>query len=342
MGQREARVSATRVSLLALVFNALSLLQAQELTIYSARKEELIRPVIQAFEKDRGVRVTVLTGGSGELARRIELEKGSPHGDLFLGTTAGVTEILRRKELLAPYDSPLVKGIPDEFRAPDGSWIGVTGRVRVIIYNRNLLRQEELPKSFFDLMEPRWKGKIAVASMGERSTVSWIAAIMAARGEAFTKKYVEGLRSNQIKVLKDNTEVRRAVAKGEYAAGITNHYYYLIQLRENPASPIGILYPDQGPDGMGAPVFSITAAMVRHAKNPTEAKAFIDYMLMSKGHRLLVEGEYEIPLVAGEKVVGSEKGVLGLGQFKKAPVTQVQMADLEPRVEELFRSIFIP
>ena len=198
---------------------------AGALTIYSARKEELIKSAIDAFQQETGIKVTLLTGKAGELARRIEIEKGDPKGDLFLGTTAGVTELLRRRGLLESYASPYARELPEEFKAPDGTWVGITGRVRVIIYNKNLVKEADAPRSFFDLTDPKWRGKVVVASMGERTTVGHLAAIMAVKGEEFTARYVKALKNNGLKILNNNTEVRKAVTSGEYAIGITNHYY---------------------------------------------------------------------------------------------------------------------
>ena len=318
------------------------LTEARNLTLYSARKEELIRPAIEAFQKETGIGVTLLTGKPGELARRIELERGKPNGDVFLGTAAGITELLRQKGLLESYASPYAREIPEEFRAADHAWVGITGRVRVLIYNTDRVKAAEAPESYFDLVAPRWKGQVAVASLGERTTVSWLAALMALKGEAATRQYVDALRANGLKVLKNNTEVRKAVAGGEVAVGITNHYYYLLQLQEDPRSPIAILYPDQGPTGMGTPVFSITAGIIKGARHLAEARALIDFLLKPAGNRLLVEGEFEIPLFPKIPVVGADRGIRGLGQFKKAPVTQLQLAELEPKVERLFGSIFLP
>jgi len=315
---------------------------ASEVVIYSARKEELIRPALDAFQKDTGIKVTLLSGKAGDLGRRIEVERSDPKGDVFLGTTAGIAELLRRKGLLAPYFSAAAQEVPEEFRAPDGGWVALTGRVRVLIYNRTLVSERDLPRSYFDLTDPKWKGKVAVASMGERTTVSWVAALMALKGEEATRRYVRGLRENGLKILNNNTEVRKAVARGEYAIGITNHYYYLLQVQEDPQSPVGILYPDQGPDGIGTPVFSITAGIIKGAKHPQAARALVDFLLGAQGNRLLVQGEFEIPLIAGIPVPGEDKGVKGLGQFKKARVTQLQLADLEPRVEKLFGPFLIP
>lgn len=317
-------------------------LAIKALVVYSARKEQLIRPTVQAFEKETGIRVTLLTGKAGELARRIEIERDNPQGDVFVGTAAGIAELLRRKGLLSPHTSRHTRAIPDEFKAADGTWVGVTGRVRVIIYNKDLVEEDDLPTSFFDLTDPHWKGKAVVASMGERTTVSWLASIMALKGESFTTRYIRGLKANGLKVLKNNTEVRRAVAHGEYPLGVTNHYYYMIQKQEDPTSPIEILYPDQGAGQMGTPMATITASIIRGSKHTKQARRFIDFLLQPTGNRLLVEGKFELPLANGVRPVGLNQGVKALGAFKRAPVTQVQMADFEPLVVKRFGTLLIP
>jgi len=315
---------------------------AQGLVVYSARKEELIRPAIQAAEKTLGVKVTLFTAGAGELARRIELERANPRGDVFIGTTAGFAELMREKGLLGTFASPLLKEIPTEFHSPDNTWVPITARVRVLVYNTNLVRPQEVPKSYVDLADPKWKGKVTVASMAERTTVGWLAAILALKGEDFTRRYVEGLRANGLKVLQNNTDVRKAVASGEYQIGITNHYYYLLQLQDNPRSPVGITYPDQGPSDMGTPVFSITAALIRAARNAETGRNFLEYLLGSEGNKHLVDGEFEIPLLPGVRSPGGDRGVKALGQFKRPPLSQAQIAELEPKAERLFGSRFTP
>jgi len=315
---------------------------AAELVVYSGRKEELIRPAIQAAERALGVRVILYTAGAGELARRIELEKANPRGDIFIGTTAGFAELMREKGLLDTFTSPLLNEIPAEFRAPDNTWVPITARVRVLVYSTNQVKPQEAPKSYFDLTTPRWKGKVAVASMGERTTVGWLAAILAVKGEEFARKYVADLKANGLKVLKNNTEVRKAVSTGEYAIGITNHYYYLLQLQDNARSPIAIVYPDQGPADMGTPVFSITAALIKGAKNSEAARSLLEFLLKPEGNRHLVEGEFEIPLLPGLHLPGAEKGIKGLGQFKRPALSQIQIAELEPKVERLFGSAMTP
>ena len=342
---RSFRYRATLRALAAIVGFAVAFAEAAfaaELVVYSGRKEELIRPAAQAAEKSLGVKVVLYTAGAGELARRIELEKANPRGDIFIGTTAGFAELMREKGLLDTFTSPLLKEIPAEFRSPDNTWVPVTARVRVLMVNTNLVKPQEAPKSYFDLTAPRWRGKIAVASMGERTTVGWLAAILAVKGEEFTRKYVADLKANGLKVLKNNTEVRKAVSTGEYAIGITNHYYYLLQLQDDAKSPVGIVYPDQGPADMGTPVFSITAALIKGAKNFEAARSLLEFLLKPEGNRHLVEGEFEIPLLPGLHLPGADKGIKGLGQFRRPALSQVQIAELEPKVERLFGSAMTP
>jgi iron(III) transport system substrate-binding protein len=313
-----------------------------DLVIYSGRKEELIRPVIQAAEKELGLKITLFTGGAGELARRIDLERASPRADVFIGTTAGFAELMRERGLLDTFTAPALRDIPAEFRSPDGTWIPITARARVLVYNTHLLSPRDAPASYFDLTDPGWKGRVTVASMGERTTVGWLAAILGVKGEEFTRRYVAGLKANGLKVLKNNTEVRKAVAGGEYAVGITNHYYYLLQLQADARSPLAVVFPDQAPGQMGTPAFAITAAVIKGARNTEAARSFLEFLLAPAGNRLLVEGEFEMPLRPGLHLPGAEQGIKALGQFRRPALSQTEIAALEPRVERLFGSLLTP
>jgi iron(III) transport system substrate-binding protein len=314
----------------------------EPLVVYSARKEELLKPVVDGFERATGIRVTLLSGKAGELARRIETERAHPRSDVFVGTTAGLSELLREKGLLEPANGHLGTGIPAEFRAPDGSWIGVSARARVIIYNTTRVGASEVPRSFFELTDPKWRGKVVVASIAERTTVGHLAMIWKLRGEAFTRDFVTRLKANGLKVLSNNTEVRKAVAEGEYPIGITNHYYYLVQLHESPGSPLGIVYPDQGSTDLGAPVQTITASITRGAPHREAALRFMEYMISLEGNRLLVVESFELPILNGVTPVGLVRGIKPLGQFRRAQVTQLEAAELEPTIERAFGPLLVP
>jgi iron(III) transport system substrate-binding protein len=315
---------------------------ATQLVVYSARKEELMRPVIDGFAKATGIKVTMLSGKAGELARRIETERSSPKSDVFVGTTAGISELLREKGLLEPITSSAVEDVPAEFRAPDSTWVGVTARVRVIVYNTKLVSASDVPASFVDLTAPKWRGKVAVASMAERTTVGHLATMWKLKGEAFTRDFVTRLKGNGLKVLPNNTEVRKAVASGEYPLGITNHYYYLLQLHDDPSSPLAIVYPDQGSSDIGAPVQTITASITRGTPNRDAAQRFMDYLLSPEGNRLFVVESFELPILPTVVPVGKERGIKPLGEFKRARVTQLEAAMLEPTVEKAFGPLLIP
>lgn len=313
-----------------------------EVVVYSARKEELLKPVIDGFQKATGITVTLLSGKAGELARRIETERANPRSDVFVGTTAGMSELLREKGLLEPLNGRSVDVIPAEFRAPDNTWIGVTARARVLVYNTTLVPAAEAPRSVFDLVDAKWRGKVVVASLAERTTVGHLATIWKLRGEPFTRDFVTRLKANSLTVLANNTEVRKAVTAGEYAVGITNSYYYALQKHESTASPIGIVYPDQRPGEMGAAVQTITASITRGGPHTEAAHRFVEYLISPQGNRLLVVESFELPIPTGLTPAGQEWGIKGLGQFKRAAVTPLEVAELEPLVEKAFGPLLIP
>src|SRR5919108_4970683 len=153
-----------------------------ELVLYSARKEELMQPVVDLFQKKAGVKVTVKSGGAGELPLVIEQERASPRADVFFTTDAAGAEQLRQKALLEPYRAPNAEQIPAEFKAPDGAWTGVIGRSRNIMTNTALVRAEEAPKSVFDLTAARWKGRVAAASIAEGGVRLWLGALVVLKG----------------------------------------------------------------------------------------------------------------------------------------------------------------
>ncbi|MBI4642048.1 MAG: extracellular solute-binding protein, partial [Candidatus Tectomicrobia bacterium] len=128
------------------------------LTIYSGRREVFMKPLMDDFQKRTGVKLSVKYGRVGELANTIILEKENPVADIFLTTEPATLEALRRRGLLQGYVSPNAAPIPALYKDPDGTWTGLVGRVRVIMHNKNLIKEEALPKSLFELTDPKWKG----------------------------------------------------------------------------------------------------------------------------------------------------------------------------------------
>ncbi|MBI2884409.1 MAG: extracellular solute-binding protein, partial [Candidatus Methylomirabilis oxyfera] len=296
---------------------------ASELVIYSGRKESAIKPVVELFERETGIKVALKVGKTSGLANEIIQERGRPRADIFIATEAGVCEILAREGLLQSYASPGARAIPAEHKSVRGQWTGISGRARVIIYNKNLVKDGDIPNSILDLTEARWTGKIAIAGTRERTTLSWLSALVQVMGEAKAKAYIDKLLENGLQVLPDNSEVWRGVGSGEFAVGLTNSPNYHLALQAN--LPVGVVYPDQGPRGMGVLVNPNAVAIVKGSNNLNQARRFVDFLLSKPAQELLVKQAFEIPLPPGI----DPGAVRPLSGFKALQISQERLADLE-------------
>jgi iron(III) transport system substrate-binding protein len=306
-----------------------------ELVLYSARKEELMQPVVDGFSKATGVKVTLKSGAAGELALLVEQEKAAPLGDVLFTTDAGTTESLREKALLEPYKAAAAEKVPAEFKAADGSWTGIVGRSRNIVYNTNLVKDADLPKSVAELTDPKWKGKLTMASIREGSVRLWLSSLVVQKGEDEAVKFVKALLDNGMKVLPNHTEVGKAVSRGEFPLGLTNHYYYTFEKRAN--QPVGLIYPDQGPNDAGTLVVPLSVAILKGAKHPQAARAFVDYALSPEGQKPFMSQEAEFSLVPGVPLGDSGvPGIKTIEEIKRAPVTVAQLAAVQEKAVKTF------
>jgi len=301
-----------------------------ELVVYSGRKESAFKPVVERFEREAGVRVSLKIGKTSGLANEILQERRRPRADVFVATEAGIGEILGRAGLLEPYQAPRARLIPSEYRSSQGLWTGISGRARIILYNTRLVGPDDLPTSVLELTHARWRGKIAIAGTLERTTLAWLAALIHVLGEARARAYIDGLLENGLKILPDNTDVWRAVGNGEVAVGLTNSPNYHLALEAG--LPVGAIYPDQGPSGMGVLVNPNVVAIVKGASNLQDARRFVDFLLTPSAQEILVHRAFEIPLVPGANPGKARP----LTDFKALKVGQERLADLQARALELF------
>lgn len=307
----------------------------KDLTLYSARKEDLFTPTLKLFEQKTGVKVTVKSGATGELALLIEQEKSSPRGDIFFTTDAGDANLLRDKSLLEPYKSPGAEKIPSEFRAPDGTWTGVIGRSRNILANSNLVPAADQPRSVLELTGAKWKDKFAIASIREGGVRLWLASLIALRGEDFAVKLVHDLKANGLKVLANHTEVTNAIVRGEVPLGLTNHYYYVPKKREG--APLTLIYPDQAAADMGTLVTPLTVSIVKGARHPKAARSFVDFLLSPEGVQPMTTQEQEFPLTPGTPLGDAAvPGVKPINEIKRPAVEFIKVAEAQKRAVELF------
>jgi len=274
------------------------------LVVFSGRKEPLIRPVIELFEKTSGIKVILKTGKSSALGQQILQELPNPSADIYIAKESGSLEYLRLKDAFAPYVSANTRKIAKKFKARDGSWIGISGRSRAVIYNTTQINEDEVPSTLDSLSDSKWAGKIAAVNSGNESFVAWVSALRIKLGDDKARSTLEKLKQNKINLLsQSHTDVRKAIGRGEYPLGLINHYYFHLQKREVDADlrNVGIVYLDQGQGERGELVNVSGVAIVRGAKHLTEAQAFIDFLISPAAQKLFAEVNFEYPLLVGVK-----------------------------------------
>jgi len=293
-----------------------------EVILYSGRSEPLIQPVLDAFKaKYPNVNVLLKAGSNSELANALIEERSNPQADIFITTELFTVQSLAAQGVFDKYLPAGAEQFPAEFRSENTTWTGLTRRARVIIYNKDIVEENELPSSIFDLTDEKWKGQIAAAGSTNGGMQAQIAAMHQLLREEETRAWLEGLIANDVTFFKGHTDVRKAVGTGEFKLGLVNHYYYHLQLAEG--SNIGVIYPDQNEDQVGLFTNATAAGIVKGAKNVAAARAFLDFLVSSEGQKLFAEQNYEYPLLPG---VALKEGVLPLDGLRFADVDVVKAA----------------
>jgi iron(III) transport system substrate-binding protein len=312
--------------LLALVTIISPSLAAEKLTVYSGRAERLIKPVLDEFTAKTGISVDLLTSGTTELVNRLKAEGDRTPADLFLTNDAGSLEQARAAGILRPTNMREVdRAIPPQFRAPDNAWIGLSGRFWIIVYNKTLVTPDNF-KSLLDLADPKWKGKLAIPNAGSEYLQAGVSVIRASYGDAKTKDFLLGLKDNAgTQVYQKSSQIVEAVAKGQAAAGIVNHYYVYRHLAAQPTAPIAVFMPDQQQGGMGAIMNVAGVGIVKSTKHLESARLLVEFLVAKAGQKLFADLDKEYPL---HPEVKADPALLERKSFRAAQVPLTRLAEL--------------
>ena len=273
---------------------------AGEIVLYTTRGEALINPVLEAFYAEiPEVTVTVVRGSNSELGARILEERANPQANVFINSDTLTMENLHDDGVFLPNDSELVMAVPEAYRADDGSIAALTLRGRVIIYNTDLLREEEVPTSLSALADPEWLGRMGSADSTNGAMVANVVALNRLLGEEATTAWIEGLVANETLFSGSHTDIRKAVGAGEIEIGLVNHYYYFLSRDEG--APVGIVWPDQGEEDPGLIVNSTSIGILEGTEGDQLALAslFVDFMLSEAGQTIYARGNNEWPIMPG-------------------------------------------
>ena len=302
-----------------------------EIMVYSSRKEHLIKPVLQAFEKETGIRVKYLTDTPGALIQRLEREGDKSQADILMTIDAGNLYLAHKKNLFQSLSSEkLDSNIPSFLKDPNNYWFGFSKRMRTIFYNPLKVKVEEL-STYEDLGSERWGGRLCLRTSKKIYNQSLVATMIfyngAKRVEEIIRSWVDNLAAP---VFSSDTRLLKAIGSGHCHVGIANTYYYGQLLEKEPKIFVKIFWPNQ--KGRGVHV-NISGAGVTSASQKVDlARQFLEWLSESKAQKLFVEANMEYPV--NQRVKISQK-LQNFGSFKHDSIHLIEAGRLQPQAVRL-------
>ena len=291
----------TSLSILTLVFTPILATACggddiNSLTIYSGRDEELIGPLLEQFTEQTGIEIEVAYDGSTETALKLAEEGDKSPADIFFSQAPGPLGFLDNQDRFAVLPRELLDQVAPEFRDADGKWIGVSGRLRVLAYNPEVVDPAELPASVLDLVKPEYAGRVGVAPTNA-SFQDFISFMRAELGDDVTRQFLDGLAANGARTYPGNSAIVEAIDRGEIDFGLVNHYYVYQLGAQNPdLSVANHFFP--GSD-VGSLVMVSGVAVLDTADDQELAQQFVEFLLSAGAQQYLADATYELPLAGG-------------------------------------------
>ena len=297
-------------------FASESVVQKSNLVLYSGRSEELIKPLIEVFTAETGIDVEVRYAGSAELAAQILEEGTNSPADVFLAQDAGALGAVSKAGLFQPIPIESLALVDPIYSAADGYWVGVSGRARILTYNPEKVTQ--LPSSVFELAEPKWKGRIAIAPTNA-SFQSFVTAMRVVEGDEATALWLEAMKQNAV-IFEKNNAILDAVDAGQVDAGLINHYYWYAKAKEIGVENMVSKLSPFAPGDLGNLVNVAGAGIVN---DNSASRAFIKFLLSPIAQTYFAEQTSEYPLIDGIDVIE------GLTPLNKVESPDVDLSDLD-------------
>jgi iron(III) transport system substrate-binding protein len=295
-----------------------------EVNLYTYREQKLIQPLLDAFTKDTGIKVNVVSASSG-LEQRIKTEGANSPADVLLTVDIGRLEDAVQAGITQPIKSDVIdKTVPAEYRDPEGHWAGVSMRARVVYASKDRVKQDAI--TYEELADPKWKGKICIRSGQHIYNNALIAAMIAKHGEAKAEEWLKGLKANLAqKPSGGDREQARDVAAGKCDIGIGNTYYWALMLK-NPsqkawADATKVILPTFAGGGTHVNVSGVVLA--KNAPNKANAMKLIEWLAGDTAQHMYADTNNEYPVKAGIK---ANDVVAGYGKLNPDPMPLSKIA----------------
>ena len=312
------------VALAAIAAASSAFAQSGEVNVYTYRETKLVQPLFDAFTKDTGIKVNVISASSG-LEQRIKTEGERSPADVLLTVDIGRLEDAVRAGITQPIVSPaLDKVIAPQYHDPEGHWYGISLRARVIYASKERVKQDAI--TYEELADPKWKGKICIRSGQHIYNNALFAAYIAKHGEAKAEEWLRGLKANLAqKPSGGDRETARDVAAGKCDIGVGNTYYWALMSTSAAQKPWAdatkVVLPTFAGGGTHVNVSGVVLA--KHAPNKGNAMKLIDWLAGETAQKMYADMNYEYPLRAG---VAVNPIIAGYGPLKPDPLPLAKIA----------------
>lgn len=297
-----------------------------ELTLYNGQHKEVGDELAKAFEAKTGIHVKVRKGSSNQLASQVVEEGDRSPADVIYTEESPPLNKLGEQGLLAKIDDATLNVLPKDYVAGNGTWMGVTARVRVVAYNPKLIDEKDLPKTVLDFAQPQWQGKVGFVPTSGAFQEQAVA-IIKLHGMDAAEEWLTGLRAFG-KVYSNNMVALKAVENGEVASVLVNNYYWFALQREKGQLDSKLHYFTGG--DVGGLVTVSSAAALKSSKHPKEAQQLLAYMASEEGQRVITQTSAEYPLHKG---MASDRGLKPFSELEPPKITPADLGNAEEALE---------
>jgi iron(III) transport system substrate-binding protein len=297
---------------------------ADGLVVYSGRSEELVGPLFAQFTAETGIPVEARYGDTAELAAQMIEEGDATPAQVYFAQDAGALGAVSAEGLLAQLPTDALNQVPANYRSADGTWVGVSGRARVIAYDGEQLNADQVPTSIFDLTDPKWKSQVAIAPTNA-SFQSFVTALRVTDGDDVAREWLAGLVANDVQKFEKNGLILDAVNSGQVQLGLINHYYWYEKAAEVGADAMRAQISFTAPADPGSLVNVAGVGITTPAAESNNALALVEWMLSPTAQQYFVDVTYEYPVI---ETIAAADGLPPLATLRGPDIELAELADL--------------
>ena len=295
------------------------------ITLYSGQHEQTTQSLVTAFEKQTGIQVNVRYNDEDTFADEIVAEQAHPIADVFYTENSPALEFLQARGLLAKVNGSTLAKTASKYNSPEGDWVGVSGRVSVLIWDPKLISAAELPTTILELANPKYNGKLAFAA-GETDFQPIVTSVVKAYGTAAASAWLAGIKANASShIYPDNETIADEVNRGAVAFGVVNQYYWYRMQAELGDSKVPSLITHFAPHDPGYVIDVSGAGILKSTKNMAGAQKFLAFLVSKPGQDVIAHSiSFEYPLDDGVLTAAPETP---FDQLQPYPISIAELGD---------------